>query len=173
MPLSMADLSVGHRAVGSVADTIRMLAPLVIAAWMAGSSDAGVAAVPLVSVPVSPRSWSAAMAPPNLAVSATVKYCAPRSLGTTYAARPFLRAPDAAALDEDEDEEDDGPELLPDELQAARVAQATTNTEGTQRALLIEGLMYESFQSGSDEGPACPAAIRTGHSGERSCGSEG
>src|SRR5689334_5886262 len=103
MPLSMADLSVGHRAVGSVADTIRMLAPLVIAAWMAGSSDAGVAAVPLVSVPVSPSSWSAAMAPPNLAVSATVKYCAPRSLGTTYAARPFLRAPDAAALDRSEE----------------------------------------------------------------------
>jgi len=83
-----------------------------------------------------------------------------------------LRAPDAAALDEEED--DDGPELLlPDELQAARVAQATTNTEGTQRALLTEGLIYESFQSGSDEGPACPAAIRTGHSGERSCRGEG
>jgi hypothetical protein len=95
-------------------------------------------------------------------------------LGTTYAARPFLRAPDAAALDEDdEDEDDDGPELLPDELQAARVAQATTNTEGTQRALLIEGLIYESFQSGSDKGPACPAAIRAGHSGERSCRGEG
>src|SRR5215471_11645423 len=136
MPLAMADLSVGHSAVGSVADTMRMLAPLVIAAWMAGSSDAGVAAVPLVSVPVSPSSVSPAMAPPYLAVSATVKYCAPRSLGITYAARPFLRAPDAAALDEDdedEDEDDDGPELLPDELQAARVAQATTNTEGTQR----------------------------------------
>jgi hypothetical protein len=73
-------------------------------------------------------------------------------LGTTYAARPFLRAPDAAALDEDdEDEDDDGPELLPDELQAARVAQATMSTEGTQRALLIEGLIYESFQSGPDK----------------------
>jgi hypothetical protein len=97
-------------------------------------------------------------------------------LGITYAARPFLRAPDAAALDdddEDEEEEEDGPELLPDELQAARVAQATMSTEGTQRVLLIEGLIYESFQSGPDKGPACPAAIRAGHSGERSCGGEG
>ena len=66
-----------------MADTIRMLAPFVIAAWMAGISDAGVAAVPLVSVPVSPSCCSAAIAPPNLAVSATVKYCAPSSLGMT------------------------------------------------------------------------------------------
>jgi hypothetical protein len=48
----MAALRVGHSAVGSVAETTRMLAPLVIEAWMAGSSEAGVAAVPLVSDPV-------------------------------------------------------------------------------------------------------------------------
>ena len=73
MPLVMADFSVGHSAVGSVADTIRMLAPLVIAAWMAGICDAGVAAVPLVSVPVSPRACSAAIAPPVFTLSAMVK----------------------------------------------------------------------------------------------------
>ena len=54
MPLAMAAFSVGHSADGSVADTISALAPLVIAAWMAGICEAGVAAVPLVSVPVSP-----------------------------------------------------------------------------------------------------------------------
>src|SRR5215472_5670535 len=83
MPLAMAAFSVGHSAVGSVADTMRMLAPLVTDAWMAGSSDAGVAAVPLVSVPVSPSAWSPAIAPPDFALSAIVKYCAPRSLGMT------------------------------------------------------------------------------------------
>ena len=46
---------------------------MVIAAWMAGSSDAGVAAVPLVSAPVSPSAWSAAIAPPDLALSEVVK----------------------------------------------------------------------------------------------------
>src|SRR2546430_2103068 len=135
MPLSMAAFSVGHSAVGSVADTIRMLAPLVIAAWMAGSSDAGVAAVPLVSVPVSPSCWSAAMAPPNLAVSATVKYCAPRSLGITYAFRPVFSPPDAADAAELEDVLGEVPpeELLPDELHAASVAEVTRSTAGTQR----------------------------------------
>ena len=49
------------------------LAPLEIAAWMAGICDAGVAAVPLVSVPVSPSALSAAIAPPELALSAVVK----------------------------------------------------------------------------------------------------
>ena len=83
MPLAMADFRVGHSAVGSVADTIRMLAPLVIAAWMAGICEAGVAAVPLVSVPVSPSCCSAAIAPPNLALSAIVKYWLPSCLGMT------------------------------------------------------------------------------------------
>jgi hypothetical protein len=48
-------------------------APLLIAAWMAGICEAGVAAVPLVSVPVSPSAWSAAIAPPEFALSAVVK----------------------------------------------------------------------------------------------------
>ncbi len=50
-----------------------MLAPLEIAAWMAGIWLAGVAAVPLVSVPVSPSVVRAAIAPPELALSAVVK----------------------------------------------------------------------------------------------------
>src|ERR1700678_2730841 len=65
MPRDIAACSVGHRAVGSVADRIRALAPLVIAAWIAGSWDAGVAAVPLVSCPVSPSVCRAARAPPE------------------------------------------------------------------------------------------------------------
>ncbi len=73
MPRFIAALSVGQSAVGSVAETIRAFAPLEIAAWIAGSSDAGVAAVPLVSVPVSPSASSAAMAPPDFALSAVVK----------------------------------------------------------------------------------------------------
>jgi hypothetical protein len=59
MPFFIAAFSVGHRALGSVADTIRTLAPFAIAAWMAGICDAGVAAVPLVSVPLSPSAVSA------------------------------------------------------------------------------------------------------------------
>ena len=54
MPLAMAAFRVGHSADGSVADTMSALAPLVIAAWMAGIWEEGVAAVPLVSVAVSP-----------------------------------------------------------------------------------------------------------------------
>jgi hypothetical protein len=69
----IAELSVGHSAVGSVAETISALAPLLTAAWMAGIWAAGVPAVPLVSVPVSPRASSAAIAPPELALSAVVK----------------------------------------------------------------------------------------------------
>jgi hypothetical protein len=69
----MADSRVGQSAVGSVADTMSAFAPLEIAAWIAGICEAGVAAVPLVSVPVSPRALSAAMAPPELALSAVVK----------------------------------------------------------------------------------------------------
>ena len=66
MPRAIADFSVGHSAVGSVAETIRTLAPFAIAAWIAGSCDADVAAEPLVSVPVSPSVFSAAIAPPRL-----------------------------------------------------------------------------------------------------------
>ena len=73
MPRFIAALSVGHSAVGSVADTISAFAPLEIAAWIAGICDAGVAALPLVSVPVSPSASSAAIAPPEFALSAVVK----------------------------------------------------------------------------------------------------
>ena len=73
MPLAMAPFRVGHSADGSVADTMRALAPLLIAAWMAGICEAGVAAVPLVSVPVSPSACSAASAPPDFTLSAVVK----------------------------------------------------------------------------------------------------
>jgi hypothetical protein len=59
--------------VASVADTTSAFAPLEIAAWIAGISAAGVAALPLVSVPVSPSALSAAIAPPELALSAVVK----------------------------------------------------------------------------------------------------
>jgi hypothetical protein len=101
----MADSSVGHSAVGSVADTTSAFAPLEIAAWIAGICEDGVAEVPLVSVPVSPRALSAAMAPPELALSAVVKYELPRFFGMTKTLRPVLRpaaepAPDAPVLDE-------------------------------------------------------------------------
>ena len=56
---------------------------LMIAAWMAGISAAGVAAFPLVSVPVSPSAFSAAIAPPEFALSAVVKYAWPSCLGMT------------------------------------------------------------------------------------------
>ena len=73
IPFAIAAFSVGHSAVGSVADTIRMFAPLAIVAWIAGSCDAAVAADPLVSVPVSPSVPSAASAPPVFTLSAVVK----------------------------------------------------------------------------------------------------
>src|SRR5215467_12283918 len=83
MPLAMAEFSVGHSADGSVADTMRTLAPLVTADWIAGICEAGVAAVPLVSVPVSPSALSAASAPPEFTLSAVVKYGLPRFFGMT------------------------------------------------------------------------------------------
>jgi len=73
IPRFIAEFSVGHSAVGSVADTMSAFAPLLIAAWMAGICEAGVAAVPLVSEPVSPSASSAAIAPPDFALSAVVK----------------------------------------------------------------------------------------------------
>src|SRR5215472_1850697 len=102
MPRFIAELSVGHSAVGSVADTMRALAPLEMAAWIAGICDAGVAAVPLVSVPFSPSALSAAMAPQEL----------PRFFGMTKTFRPVFRLPPAAAeLDPPEAAELDPPEL--------------------------------------------------------------
>src|ERR1700689_5152795 len=46
--------------------------PLVIAAWRAGICEEGVAAVPLVSVAVSPSVARAAIAPPDFTLSAVV-----------------------------------------------------------------------------------------------------
>src|SRR5262249_9111255 len=79
----IAERSVGQSADASVADTISALAPLVIAALIAGICDAAVAAVPLVSVPFSPSRLSAASAPPDLTLSAVVKYGLPRFFGIT------------------------------------------------------------------------------------------
>jgi len=73
IPRFIAEVSVGHSAVGSVAETMSTFAPLLIAAWMAGIWEAGVAAVPLVSVPVSPSAVRAAIAPSVFALSAVVK----------------------------------------------------------------------------------------------------
>src|SRR5450755_2785972 len=144
MPLAIADFKVGQSAAGSVADTIRALAPLVTAAWMAGICEAGVAAVPLVSLPVSPRVLSAASTPPEFTLSAVVKYGFPRFFGITKTFRPVFSPPDAAAPDEDEE----GEELveLPEELHAASVADATRSTTGPHRALFERPLMPESFQ---------------------------
>src|SRR5262252_5061523 len=100
MPRLIADFSVGHSAVGSVADTMSAFAPLEIAAWIAGICEAGVADVPLVSVPLSPSASSAAIAPPELALSAVVKYELPRFFGMTKTFRPVLRPAVEAALDE-------------------------------------------------------------------------
>src|SRR3954451_18671154 len=91
MPLLIADLSVGQSAEESEAETTSAFAPFVIAAWMAGICEAAVAAEPLVSVPVSPSSLSAASAPPDLALSDTVKYGLPRFFGMTKTLRPFFR----------------------------------------------------------------------------------
>ena len=90
IPFCIAELSVGQRAAASVAETSRMFAPLVIAAWIAGICEAGVAAVPLVSVPLSFSAFSAAIAPPDLALSEVVKYELPRFFGITKTFRPFF-----------------------------------------------------------------------------------
>ena len=87
----MAELSVGQSAAASLAETTSAFAPFVIAAWMAGICDAAVAAVPLVSVPVSPRAFRAASAPPDLALSEVVKYGLPRFFGITKTFSPFFR----------------------------------------------------------------------------------
>src|SRR6478735_8098287 len=91
IPLLIADFRVGHSAEESDADTMSAFAPLVMADWIAGICDAAVAAEPLVSVPFSPSSFSAASAPPDLTLSATVKYGLPRFFGMTKTLSPFLR----------------------------------------------------------------------------------
>src|SRR5438874_7904107 len=88
---AIACFSVGQSADASVAETISAFAPFVIAAWMAGISEAAVAAVPLVSVPFSLSSWSAFSAPPDLTLSEVVKYGLPRFFGMTKTFRPVFR----------------------------------------------------------------------------------
>src|SRR5215472_12514332 len=149
MPLAMAAFSVGQSAVGSVADTISTFAPLAIAAWIAGIWDVGVAAVPLVSVPVSPSLDSAASAPPDFTLSAVVKYGLPRFLGMTNTFKPVLRPPLPPAPGEDDDE-------LPDE-QAASMPTASMSAAGPSSTWLalsvvlapsvVLALTVESFQS--------------------------
>jgi len=143
----MAEFSVGHSAEGSVADTIRTLAPLVIADWIAGIWEAGVAAVPLVSVPVSPSAWSAASAPPDFTLSEVVKYGLPRFFGMMKTFSPVFSDPEAPDPDPEEADAEELAGPLPDEPHAASVAEATRSTAGAQRALFIERLICESFQS--------------------------
>jgi hypothetical protein len=104
-----------------------------------------VAAVPLVSVAVSPSVCRAAMAPPDFTLSAVVKYGLPRFFGMMKTFRPVFSEPEAPELDEADPDELVDP--LPDELHAASVAEATRSTAGAQRALFIERLICESFQS--------------------------
>jgi len=79
------------------------------------------------------------MAPPEFTLSAVVKYGLPRFFGMMKTFSPVFSEPEAPEPDEAEAEEADDP--LPDELQAASVAEATRSTAGAQRALFIEGLM--------------------------------
>src|ERR1700721_3187340 len=105
MPLAIAAFGGGPSADGSVADTMSALAPLVIAGWRAGICEAGVAAVPLVSVAVSPSVCRAAMAPPDFTLSAVVKYGLPRFFGTMNTLRPVFSPPEAPELAEADAEE--------------------------------------------------------------------
>jgi hypothetical protein len=148
MPLAIAAFRVGHSADGSVADTMSALAPLVIAAWRAGICEAGVAAVPLVSVAVSPSVARAAMAPPDFTLSAVVKYGLPRFFGTMKTFSPVFSPPEADAPEPDDAEAgaEEPPDPLPEELHAASVAEATRSTAGAHRTLFVERLMLESFQ---------------------------
>src|SRR5215471_802420 len=139
MPLAMADFSVGHSADGSVADTINAFAPLVIAAWTAGSCEDGVAAVPLVSVPCSPSAARAASAPPVFTLSARVKYGLPRFFGITKTLSPFFIAPDGV-------EDPEGGLVVLAELHAATRADALRSTTGPHSARLTLRLIAESFQ---------------------------
>src|SRR3954447_4744269 len=86
----IAAFSVGQSAEASVAETMSAFAPFRIAALIAGICEAAVAAVPLVSVPFSPSFFSAARAPPDLTLSAVVKYGLPRFFGMTKTLRPFF-----------------------------------------------------------------------------------
>src|SRR5450755_2158290 len=146
MPRFMAELSVGQSADGSVAETTRALAPLAIAAWMAGIWEAGVAAVPLVSEPVSPSVCSAARAPPDFTLSEVVKYGLPRFLGMTNTFSPVFSAPEAAA--EDEPELEAAGVDVPDDEHAARTTDAVASAAGTNRTRLREPFIVNPFNWG-------------------------
>src|SRR6185437_4258014 len=187
MPRLIADLSVGHSAVGSVADTMSAFAPLEIAAWIAGICEAGVAAVPLVSVPVSPSACKAEIAPPESALSAVVKYELPRFFGITKTFRPVLRPavdapPDEPALDAAEGAELAGAAALEDEELELQAATATVAAMGSASASFLARLRVISlypFNSlpwillGSERfflGACVTSATVGGTSGRRSAG---
>jgi len=85
------------------------------------------------------------MAPPDFTLSAVVKYGLPRFFGMMNTFSPVFSEPEAPEPDEADADELVDP--LPDELHAASVAEATRSTAGAQRALFIERLICESFQS--------------------------
>src|SRR6266516_2905571 len=163
MPCFIALFSVGHSADGSVPDTSSASAPLVMAAWMAGICEAGVAAVPLVSVPVSPSACSAAIAPPDFALSEVVKYGLPRFFGMTKTLSPVFSAPEPPAAGE----LDAVPDGVPDEPQAASTADTATSTAGSQSLRLGGALIAESFQSEREKNGACVSG--SGRAGRAGC----
>jgi hypothetical protein len=158
----MADSRVGHSAVGSVAEMMSAFAPLETAAWIAGICDDGVADVPLVSLPVSPRVSSAAMAPPEFALSAVVKYELPRFFGMTKTFRPVLRPPEALVLDEpvldapaldaaeDAVEVAGAEELEELELQAATATVATIGSASASFFARLRSISLYPFNSVTD-----------------------
>jgi hypothetical protein len=88
------------------------------------------------------------MAPPEFTLSAVVKYGLPRFFGMMKTFSPVFSDPEAPEPDEADAEEPPDPlDPLPDEPHAASVAEATRATAGAQRALFIERLICESFQS--------------------------
>src|ERR1022692_2922836 len=113
---------------------------------MAGICEAGVAAVPLVSVPVSPSAVSAEIAPPVLALSEVVKYGLPRFLGMTNTFRPVFsplaEVPPAG-------ERALGLEELPDDPQAASTDDTATTAAVSHSDLFMEPDIRESFQLGA------------------------
>ena len=147
MPFLIAAFSVGHSAVGSDAETISALAPLATAAWMAGIWEAGVAAVPLVSVPSSPSCCSAARAPPDFTLSEVVKYGLPRFFGMTNTFSPVFSVPVAAP----EDELDGAGVDVPDDPQAAMTTDTVASAAGSSRTRLREPFIVNPFNWGETE----------------------
>jgi hypothetical protein len=102
---------------------------------MAGICDAEVAAVPLVSVPVSPAALIAASAPPVPLLSAVVKYGLPRFFGMTKTFRPVFAVADPDPDPDGLDELDEVAEPLDEQAATAR-ADATTSVEAASGARL-------------------------------------